>query len=96
MRRDSSTTLFQRNLQNLMTEIFKVKAEIVPELMKGVFGFADVPYSLRNRSKCNSSIPFTERYGIKITASIGPNLWELRVGFPKTVIARYINCSLNM
>ena len=59
-----------------MTEIFKVKAEIVPELMKGVFGLADVPYSLRNQSKCNSSIPCTERYGIKTTASIGPNLWD--------------------
>ena len=35
--RDSSTTLHQRNLQKLMTEIFKVKTGIAPELMKGIF-----------------------------------------------------------
>ena len=31
-----------------MTDIFKVKTGIAPELMKGVFGFTDVPYNLRN------------------------------------------------
>ena len=59
LRRDSSTTLHQRNLQKLMTEIFKVKTGIAPELMKGVFEFTDVPYNLRNQSKCNCSIPCT-------------------------------------
>ena len=34
-----------------MTEIFKVKSGIAPELMKGVFKFADVLYNLRNESK---------------------------------------------
>ena len=53
--RDSSTTLHQRNLQKLMTEIFKVETGIAPELMKGVFEFTDVPYNLRNQSKCNRS-----------------------------------------
>ena len=37
LRRDSSTTLHQRNLQKLMTKIFKVKTGIAPELMKDVF-----------------------------------------------------------
>ena len=40
--RDSSTTLHQRNLQKLMTEIFKVKTGMAPELMEGVFEFTDV------------------------------------------------------
>ena len=47
LRRDSSTTLHHRNLPKLMTEIFKVKTGIAPELMKRVFKFADVPYNLR-------------------------------------------------
>ena len=47
-----------------MTEIFKVKSGIVPELMTGVLEFADVPYNLRNQSKFSRSIPCTERYGI--------------------------------
>ena len=76
LRRDSSTTLRQRNLQKLMTGIFKVKTGIVPELMKGVFEFADVPYNLRNQSKCSRSIPCTERYGIVTASSIDPKLWN--------------------
>ena len=34
-----------------MTEIFKVKTGIVPQLMKNVFEFADVPNNLRNQSE---------------------------------------------
>ena len=76
LRRDSSTTLHQRNLQKLMTEILKVKTGIALELMKGVFEFTDVPYNLRILSKCNHSITFTERYGIETASSIGPKLWD--------------------
>ena len=76
LRRDSSANLHQRNLQKLMTEIFKVKTRKAPELMKGVFEFADVPYNLRNQSKCNRSIPCTEKYGIKTASSIGRKLWD--------------------
>ena len=76
LRRDSSTTLHQRNLQKLMTEILKVKTGIALELMKGVFEFTDVPYNLRIQSKCNRSIPCTERYGIETTSFIGPKLWD--------------------
>ena len=46
LRRGSSTTLNQRNLQKLMTEIFKVKTGRGLELMKNVFKFADVPFNL--------------------------------------------------
>ena len=70
--RDSSTTLHQRNLQKLMTEIYNVKTGIAPELIKGVFEFTDVPSNLRNQSKCNRSIPCTERYGTETAYSIDP------------------------
>lgn len=49
------------SLQKLMVEIFKIKTGMFLELMKCVFRFADVPFNLRNRSKCNRSIPFTKR-----------------------------------
>ena len=69
LRRDSSTILHQRYLQKLITEIFKVKTGIAPELMKGAFAFADVPYNLRNQSKCSRSITCTEWYGIETASS---------------------------
>ena len=74
--RGSSTTLYQRNLQKLITEIFQVKTGIASKLIKGVLEFVDKPYSLRNQFKCNRSIPCTERYGIEMAYSIGPNLWD--------------------
>ena len=48
-----------------MTEMFKVKAEIAPEFMKGIFEFDNVPYNLRNQSKCNRSIPSTKSIALK-------------------------------
>ena len=74
LRKDSFTTSHQRNLQKLMTEIFKVKTGIAAELMENVFGLADVPYNLRNQSKCSRSIPCTERYGIETVSSVGLKL----------------------
>ena len=59
-----------------MTDIFKVKTGIAPELMKDVFEFADVFYNLRNQSKCSPSIPCTERYGIETASSVGPKLCD--------------------
>ena len=58
-----------------MTEIFKVKTEMAPELVKGVFEFNDVPHNL-NQSKCNCSIPCTEMYRIETASSIGPKLQD--------------------
>ena len=76
LRKLSATTLHQRNVQRLMTEIFKVKTRIASELMNRVFEFADVPYNLRSHSKCNHSIPCTERYSIETASFVGLKLWD--------------------
>ena len=76
LRKVSATTLHQRNVQRLMTEIFKVKTRIASELMQRVFEFADVPYNLRSHSKCNHSIPCTERYSIETASFVGLKLWD--------------------
>ena len=59
-----------------MTEIFKVKTRMAPALMKDVFEFANVPYNLRNQSKCKRNIPCTKRCGIETASSIGRKLWD--------------------
>ena len=48
-----------------MTELFKIKAEITLEFAKGSFEFDNVPYNLRNQSKCNRSIPCPKRDSIE-------------------------------
>ena len=74
LRRDSSATLHQRNMQKLITEIFKVKTGIALELMKDAFEFVDVSYNLKNQSKCRRSIPRTEKYSIETASSVCPKL----------------------
>ena len=43
---DNSATMHQRNLQVLATEIFKVKNNLTPKIMKQVFDFQEPYYNL--------------------------------------------------
>ena len=45
---NNSLTTHQRNLQLLMTEIFKTKNDLNPTFMKDIFAERDNYYSLRN------------------------------------------------
>ena len=48
LEKDSSFKIHDRNFQKLVTEIFKVKMNLVPEIMKEVFKIIESPYALRN------------------------------------------------
>ena len=56
--------------------MFKVKTGIAPELIKYISEFIDVPYNLRNQSKCNCTMSCTERHGSERASSIDPKLWD--------------------
>ena len=45
-----SVTVHQKNLQVLVTEIFKVKNNLAPDIMKDVFELKEPPYNLRSES----------------------------------------------
>ena len=62
-----------------MTEIYKGKTGIAPELMEGVFGFADI-------SKYNCSVQSTKRYGNETAPSISPRLCDK---VPKEIISKF-------
>ena len=47
---DNAVTIHQRNLQVLVTEIFKVKNNLSPEIMKQVFDFQEPYYNLRSET----------------------------------------------
>ena len=47
---DNAVTIHQRNLQVLVTEIFKVKNNLSPEIMKQVFDFQEPYYDLRSET----------------------------------------------
>ena len=75
--KDNSLNIHHRNLQKLVTEIFKVKNSLSPELMNDVFEFIEKPYSLRTTSHFRSRKIRTTKYGIETPSYLGPKLWNL-------------------
>ena len=68
----------QKNLQLLVTEIYKVRNGIAPEIMRDIF---ELRYPLYNlRSSCNQfrreNIK-TVHYGLQSVRYLAPNVWEL-------------------
>ena len=50
LEKDYSVGIHQKNLQVLVTEIFKVKNSLAPDVMKDVFELKETPYNLRSES----------------------------------------------
>ena len=78
LEKDHSVTVHHKNLQVLVTEIFKVKKDLAPDIMKDVFELKEPPYNLR--SELNH---FTRRnvkttyYGLSSIKHLAPQVWEL-------------------
>ena len=75
LNQDQSLTIHQKNLQKLVTEVYKVKTGIAPAIMNDVFSFTKTAYPLR-KDKFNAKIPRTISYGIETPTHIGPKLWD--------------------
>ena len=75
---DNSVTVHQKNLEVLVTEIYRVKNGIAPEIMKDIFELQNPSYN--SRSTCNQfrreNIK-TIHYGLQSVRYIGPKIWEL-------------------
>ena len=50
LEKDRSVTIHHKNLQVLVTEIFKVKNDLAPKIMKDVFELKEAPHNLRSES----------------------------------------------
>ena len=58
--------IHHRNLEKLVTEIFKVKNGLSPELMNNVSRFIEKPYSQRATSHFRLRKISTTKYGIEV------------------------------
>ena len=75
---DNAVTIHQRNLQVLATEIFKVKNNLSPEIMKQVFDFQEPYYNLRSEtSQFRRENIKTTHYGIQSVKFLGPKIWAM-------------------
>ena len=77
LKKDKSVSIHQRNLQILATEIYKVRNDLGPEIMKDVFHFVQKPYNLRNDSTLQRRRNRTVYFGTESTSSLAPKMWEI-------------------
>ena len=56
LEKDNSVSIHDRNIQALATEMFKVKNNIAPEIMKELFTSKMSSYDLRNNNLFESKI----------------------------------------
>ena len=78
--KDNSFRIHHTNLQKLAVKIFKVKINVVPEVMKDIFRRVANPYSLRNETKFKYFKVLTVRYRIETTSFVGHNNLFLEKG----------------
>ena len=78
LRRDCAVTIHQKNLQYLAIEIFKVKNDLSPDIMKEVFNLVIPSYNLRS-TECTFSRNNvrTTHYGLQSLKYLSPKIWEL-------------------
>ena len=75
--KDKSFTIHHRNLQKLVTEIFKVKNKSAPSFMNTIFPASINPYNLRNANDFKTSNVHTVHNGTETITYRGPKTWSL-------------------
>ena len=74
---NNETTIHYRNIQILVTEIYKVMNGIAPPIMDSLFRVREVDYNLRNIRTLESSTKKTVKYGLETLSYRSPTLWSL-------------------
>ena len=75
--RDNSLTVHERNIQVLLTEIFKVKSGAAPEIMTEIFKFKDHSSDLRKNNCLERRIIKSCKHGSETVSTLGAKLWDI-------------------
>ena len=75
--KDNSVKVHDRNLQVLVTEMFKVKLGISPVIMNEIFQIRSCNYNTRNFSEFQSHCVKTVHYGTETVPYLGPKIWSI-------------------
>ena len=78
LKKDKSVSIHQRNLQILATEIYKVRNDLGPEIMKDIFLFVQKPYNLRNDLTLQKRRNCTVYFEIESKSSL--EIWDKNMG----------------
>ena len=77
LRIDNSFTIHERNLQRLVTEIYKIKNDLAPIFMKNIFRDSTNTYNLCNKTTMKTSNVKTVYWGTETITFRGPQIWAL-------------------
>ena len=79
LEKDNSVNVHVKNLQVLVTEMYKVQNNCSPEIMNKVFPINEpiYKYDLRNTSNFAACRIKTVRYGLESLSYLGPRLWNI-------------------
>ena len=78
LKEDKLVKIHQKNLQIFSTEIYKVKNDLGPKTMAGIFHFVEKLYNLRNNSIIQRQANRTVYFGTESISFLDPKLWEFR------------------
>ena len=77
-------------MQTLAYQIFKVKNNMAPEILKEVFLHEESNYILRNRTALHGRSINIGLYGSETISSLGAKIWDiLQTELKKVVLLRY-------
>jgi len=74
---DNSFTIHEMNLQKLATEMYKIKNQLSPTLVQGLFTDYDNSYGLRNQRCWATNKVNTVNNGTETFLYRGPKIWEV-------------------
>ena len=77
LKKDNLFSIHHRNLQKLSTEIYKVKNNLSPTIMKSIFPTRQFPYDLRNKNPFKSGNVNTIFNGTETISFRGPKTWAI-------------------
>ena len=78
LKRDKSVTIHERNIQVLLTEIFRVKSRVPPGIVTEIFKFKDHSNDLRKNNCRERQIIKSCKYGSETDANLRAKFWDIR------------------
>ena len=70
-------TIHHRNIQTLMTELFKIKYDLAPPVMDSLLNRRTICYNFRNLQEFQSERKRTVFYGLETISYRAPQLWTI-------------------
>ena len=77
LKRDRSVSIHQKNLQILAIEIYEIKNDLGPKIMKDTFHLIQKPYNLRDYPELQRRRNHKVYFRTESISSLAPKIWEL-------------------